>query len=131
MTGQVFEPETKRLLLRQWRDDDLGPMSEICADPEVMHFLSAKRDRETTRSRIAAWSSHISRHGWGFWAAELKQTRTLIGFVGMSYLAEDHPFAPGVELGWRLGKQHWGTVTRPREDRLASTSHSIRWACKK
>lgn len=58
--------------------------------------------------RINAWSSHISEHGWGFWAAELKETRELLGFVGLSYLAQDHPYAPGVELGWRLAKRHWG-----------------------
>lgn len=83
-------------------------MAPICSDPEVMRFLSASRDRETTRARIGAWSAHISEFGWGFWAAELKEAKELIGFVGMAHLAEDHPFAPGVELGWRLARKHWG-----------------------
>jgi len=49
-----------------------------------MQFLTRARDRATTLSRIAAWSGVISERGWGFWAAELKGTSELIGFIGLS-----------------------------------------------
>ena len=106
--GQAMELHTERLLLRQWREEDLEPISALCADPAVMEFLSAKRDRGTTISRVEAWSSHLSEHGWGNWAIELKQTFEFMGFVGISNLDAGHPFFPGVELAWRLAKRHWG-----------------------
>ena len=105
---QTIEPETARLLLRQWRDDDREPFVAISSDPMVMEFLTSQRGPATILSRIDAWSADISRRGWGFWAAELRQTRELIGFVGLSVPADGHPFLPCVELGWRLGKNHWG-----------------------
>jgi RimJ/RimL family protein N-acetyltransferase len=73
-----------------------------------MEFLTGKRDRETVFSRIDAWSSGISERGWGFWAAETKETGQLIGFIGLSVPADGHPFLPCVELGWRLARNHWG-----------------------
>jgi RimJ/RimL family protein N-acetyltransferase len=106
--AQTIEPETARLVLRQWRAEDREPFVAISSDPIVMEFLTSQRDPATILSRIDAWSADISRRGWGFWAAELKQTRELIGFVGLSVPAEGHPFLPSVELGWRLGRKHWG-----------------------
>jgi RimJ/RimL family protein N-acetyltransferase len=105
---QTVEPETARLRLRQWRVEDREPFVAICSDPAVMEFLAGKRDRAAILSRIDAWSAAISERGWGFWAAELKEPRQLIGFVGLSVPAEGHPFLPCVELGWRLAKDHWG-----------------------
>ena len=94
--------------MRQWRAGDREPFVAICSDPVVMEFLTGKRDAATILSRVDAWSADISKRGWGFWAAELKQTRQLIGFVGLSIPADGHPFLPCVELGWRLARNHWG-----------------------
>jgi RimJ/RimL family protein N-acetyltransferase len=104
----IIEPETDRLRLRQWRTDDYDPFVLICSDPVVMQFLTKSRDRATTLSRIDSWSAAITERGWGFWAAEVKETSELIGFVGLSVPADGHPFLPCVELGWRLARNHWG-----------------------
>lgn len=104
----LIEPETARLRLRQWRAEDGEPFVAICSDPIVMQFLTRARDRATTLSRIAAWSGAISERGWGFWAAELKGTGELIGFIGLSVPDDGHPYLPCVELGWRLSRKHWG-----------------------
>ena len=42
------------------------------------------------------------------WAAELKETGELIGFVGISKVSFEANFTPAVEVGWRLAKKFWG-----------------------
>ncbi len=37
--GGMTEILTPRLLLRRWTDDDLVPMAEINADPQVMRWI--------------------------------------------------------------------------------------------
>ncbi|GAA2878234.1 hypothetical protein Acy02nite_15560 [Actinoplanes cyaneus] len=46
---------TPRLLLRQWRDDDLDAFAAFTADPEVMRYIhdGSTLDRARTAERIA------------------------------------------------------------------------------
>ncbi|WP_054477950.1 GNAT family N-acetyltransferase, partial [Achromobacter sp. 2789STDY5608615] len=44
----------------------------------------------------------------GFWAVEAPGVAPFIGFVGIKALAPTLPFAPGVEIGWRLAAPYWG-----------------------
>ncbi len=46
--------------------------------------------------------------GWGLWACERKADGSFIGFVGLNVPAADLPFAPCVEIGWRLARGAWG-----------------------
>lgn len=104
----MIEPETQRLWLRQWRAEDREPFAAMCRDPTVMAYLSSPRDRATTFAAIDTWSTLLGKRGWGFWAVELKKTKEFVGFVGLQVPAEGHPFLPCVEIGWRLGVEHWG-----------------------
>ena len=100
--------ETQRLLLRQWREDDRTPWAKICADPQVMQFLSSARDKATSDAAIDRWMSRIAGQGWSFWAVELKATGQCIGMAGLQVPAEPHPFLPCTEMGWRLAREQWG-----------------------
>jgi RimJ/RimL family protein N-acetyltransferase len=100
--------ETERLWLRQWRAEDREPFAAICADAEVMEFLSGARDAATAFAAIDRWSSLINERGWGFWAIEIKHTEEFAGFVGLQVPAPGHPYLPCVEIGWRLARKHWG-----------------------
>lgn len=97
--------ETARLLLREWREEDLDPLAEIMADADVMRYLSgAPLSRAETWRTLAARAGHWSLRGYGFWAAERKSDSALIGAVGLHY-----PEGwPGLEVGWTLGKPYWG-----------------------
>ena len=44
--------ETERLLLRTWSLDDFEDFASMCAEPEVMRFLTADGQ---PLSRFAAW----------------------------------------------------------------------------
>ncbi|NIS81846.1 MAG: GNAT family N-acetyltransferase, partial [Anaerolineales bacterium] len=99
--------ETKRLLLRQFNEEDLDQFSEICADPAVMRYASFTGE---PRTGAQAWSwicnmvGHWQLRGYGMWAVEEKKSRRLIGRIGIHY---PEGF-PDIEVGWMLGKLYWG-----------------------
>ena len=100
--------ETQRLVLRQWRDEDSQPFADMNADPRVMQYFPSTYAKDRSDALMARNKAHIEESGWGLWAAELKQTREFIGFIGLSSCSEPLPFAPCVEIGWRLSAANWG-----------------------
>lgn len=105
---KVIEFETERLRLRQWLTQDKLPFAALNADPKVMAYFPALLDRETSDAMADRCQALITERGWGFWAAELKQTQQFIGFVGLHIPAPELPFSPCVEIGWRLAYPFWG-----------------------
>lgn len=103
-----IEPKTARLQLRQWRDSDREPFAAMNADPRVMEFFPALLSRAESDAGIDRQVAHIEKYGWGFWAVETLQDQQFIGFVGIKNVTDDMPFAPAVEIGWRLAAPHWG-----------------------
>ncbi len=108
MDHTLIEPETPRLRLRQWRESDLAPFAALVADPQVMEFFPATLSREESDALVARFVERIAQNGWGFWAAEHKESGELIGFTGLNAPAYPLPFSPCVEIGWRLARQWWG-----------------------
>ena len=51
---------------------------------------------------------HIAAHQFGFWAVEVSGAASFVGFVGLQHVTFAAPFAPAVEAGWRLAREHWG-----------------------
>ncbi|MET8410225.1 GNAT family N-acetyltransferase [Streptomyces sp. NPDC005195] len=106
----MSEIHTPRLLLRRWLDDDLVPLSEIHADPEVMRWIGdgATRSLEETAEDIEAWEEEWDEEGFGIFAVELLGSGELAGAVGL-YLADTPSAIAGeVAIGWRLGRAFWG-----------------------
>jgi 3-dehydroquinate dehydratase/shikimate dehydrogenase len=99
---------TERLLLRQWREEDLAPFAKLNADPRVMEYFLGLKTREESDASVKLMSNHIDRCGWGFWAASLIQTGEFIGFIGLEDVYFKAAFTPAVEIGWRLAFEHWG-----------------------
>ncbi|MFD9246280.1 GNAT family N-acetyltransferase, partial [Streptomyces sp. NPDC059556] len=106
----MTEIRTPRLILRRWSDDDLAPLAEINADPEVMRWIGdgSVLDLERTAEDIERYEEEWDEEGFGIFAVELIASGELIGFAGLS-LPEFLPeVMPDVEIGWRLGRQYWG-----------------------
>lgn len=99
---------TERLLLRQWRDEDLGPFAELNADPETMRYFPAPPTREESESLAERARRQIEEEGWGLWAVEVRGGAPFVGFVGLARPSFDEHFTPAVEVGWRLAREHWG-----------------------
>jgi ribosomal-protein-alanine N-acetyltransferase len=104
----VAELETERLLLRQWLPEDLEPFAAHSADPEVMRYFRSTLSREQSDALARDFAQAIGERGWGFWAVEARDGPRFIGFVGVSEPHFEAHFTPAVEVGWRLGREHWG-----------------------
>ena len=99
---------TSRLLLRQWRDEDVATFAEFSADPAVMRYLAPFADRAAMDAWVMAARKHWHDHGFGPWVVELPGEAFMIGVVGLSNLRFALPFAPAVEAAWRLARRYWG-----------------------
>jgi RimJ/RimL family protein N-acetyltransferase len=108
--GWMVRLQTARLVLRRWQEDDIAPMAAINADPAVMRWIGRGTvwDPARTAAAIAATERSWDEHGFGLFAVEMRSTGRVAGFAGLatpSFLPE---ILPAVEMGWRLGRQHWG-----------------------
>ena len=50
----------------------------------------------------------MARDGWGLWAVEVAGGAPFVGMVGLHRVRAELPFAPAVEVEWRLHPDHWG-----------------------
>lgn len=98
--------ETPRLLLRQFEESDLDQYAEMCADEEVMRYIGEGRPltRAEAWRNMAGILGHWQLRGYGLWAIEEKESGLLVGRAGF-FNPEGWP---GFEIGWLLGRPHWG-----------------------
>lgn len=103
-----FRLQTERLLLRDWRDEDLPAFAALNADPAVMeHFPKVLERAESDElARKIRASLATSRFGW--WALEVPGVTPFAGFVGLFSPTFEAHFTPAVEIGWRLARTAWG-----------------------
>jgi RimJ/RimL family protein N-acetyltransferase len=94
---------TPRLLLREWRDDDAEWFAEMSADPALTEFLLPPSPDWVARAR-----RHWDEDGFGQFVVELPGERPFIGVIGLDRLRWAVPFAPAIEVAWRLARPYWG-----------------------
>ena len=99
---------TPRLRLRLWKPEDLAPFAAMNADPRVMEFYPDVLTRAESDAVAARIDEGFARHGFGLWALEIPGVAEFAGFVGLSVPRFEAAFTPCVEVGWRLGAEHWG-----------------------
>ncbi len=101
--------KTPRLIIRNWRDDDLELMHVINSDEKVMAFFPFRRNREESRILMDLLRQMIDRTGFGFYALERISDGRTIGFAGLAK-TDLEPVLPkgSVEIGWRLASEFWG-----------------------
>lgn len=99
---------TERLVMRRWKDSDREPFAQLNADPRVMKHFPALLERDVSDALADEIEARMAINGWGFWAVELQTSGEFIGFVGLNPGHAALPFAPCVEIGWRLAFAHWG-----------------------
>jgi len=100
------ELETDRLKLRMWRESDLDPYADMCADPLVMRYLGPGKvmTRPESWRSMAVFIGHWHMRGYSHWAVEEKATQKMIGRIGFL-----NPEGwPGFEIGWTLARHAWG-----------------------
>ena len=98
---------TARLTLRPWLPADREPFARINRDPAVMEFISAPLTTDESNSLVDRIQAHFRQHGFGPWAAELRDPVQFIGYIGLAVPRFQAPFTPAVEIGWRLASEVW------------------------
>lgn len=102
-----IEFETERLALRVWRDEHRAPFAEMNLDTEVMRYFPALITPDQSNASVDYWLSLFAERGFGMWAVELRASGEFLGFIGLSVPRAALPFAPCVEIGWRLKRAAW------------------------
>ncbi len=97
--------QTERVLLRPFRSDDLAEIHAIYAEewPYFRGPLSASIDE--TREIVERHMAIQAEHGFSLWVAREKATGEVVGDCGLQPLELR---GLDVELGYRLGRRHWG-----------------------
>lgn len=105
---------TQRLILRRWREDDLAPFREMNADPQVLRFFaSGPLSPEQSDGVAGRLMGFFDEAPVGPWAVEVPGEASFIGFVGCWPTRPELPFAPVIEIGWRLARPFWGRGYAP------------------
>lgn len=100
--------ESERLILRRWRDEDLGPFAAMSADPEIMDWLGGTMTREETADYMARSEVSFEAAGMGRFAIERRADGMFLGSSGLMPGRDWLPPAPYVDIGWRLARHAWG-----------------------
>lgn len=117
----VPELQTERLVMRGFGEQDLDELAAINADAEVTRWVGDENglSREDTWRRMAYWVGHWELRGYGQWALIERESGRLVGRTGL--LRPEN--WPGLEVGWLVGREHWGRGFAPEAGRA-----SIDWA---
>lgn len=97
--------ETKRLILREYKEDDFQDLFELLSDPDTMKYYPKPYDEEGTRRWINWCMNSYREHGFGLWAIVLKENNIFIGDCGISMQKIDGEWLP--EIGYHIKKEYW------------------------
>ena len=103
-----MEIGTERLILRGWRESDLGPWAAMNADPEVRRYLGPLLTPGQAEAWVLNFQDDLDRRGFGYWALEVRASGNFVGFTGLGILDDEMPVDGSVEVAWRLARPAWG-----------------------
>ena len=113
--------ETQRLLLRDWKEEDIEPFAVLNSDTEVMRYFLQPLTAEESVAFYRRMKDEFIQYGYGLYAIEKKDDGAFIGFTGFHNITFEVNFAPGIEIGWRIRQEDWnkGYVTEAAQACLA------------
>ena len=100
--------ETSRLILRDWKEEDIPAFARMNADPHVMEFFLHPLTPEESLAFYHRIQNEFQTCGFGLYAVERKEDHAFMGYTGLHQITFDVDFAPGIEIGWRLAHEYWG-----------------------
>lgn len=100
--------ETPRLILREFREGDLGDIHAYGADPEVTRFMiwgpNTPDDSRQFLGRVLEAQQSWPRASVSM-AVELRAARRIIGATHLAVIDEANRTG---EIGYTFGREHWG-----------------------
>ena len=103
--------ETERLVLRPYELGDLTDAMCVLGDPLTMSFYQQPYTEKQVRDFICRNVATFKEGGYGLFAVIEKETETFAGDCGITI--QDIDGAKEFEIGYRLGRQHWGQGYAP------------------
>lgn len=100
--------ETRHLILRRWRENDIAPNMAMLSDPESARFITS--DGKPVTEDYLGWrnaaimAGHWALHGFGLFVVEEKSSRKFVGRVG-PWMPRGWP---GFEVGWGIAPEFRG-----------------------
>ena len=104
---------TPRLILRDWRDDDIEAFIRLRGEPAVMKYFPGVHSPEKVRKYFPDIVKNSTRLGYGFRPVILRETNEFLGFCGIAETRFKTPFGPITEIGWSLHAKFWGNGYAP------------------
>lgn len=83
-------------------------MTAISLDPKVMEFFPTTRTPEQTKGFVKKMQEMFDDKGYCYFAVDVLEPGKFIGFIGLCYQTYNVPFAPFVDVGYRLAVEAWG-----------------------
>ena len=101
---------TARLILRNWRAEDLDEFVRCTNTPAVMRWLGGVSPREEHEAGFERIQSYQREFGHTLWIVEDRATGELLGFCGLKRVNSPGAgdLAGTAEVGWRLRESAWG-----------------------
>jgi len=124
--------QTNRLLLRRWKLADREPFARLNRDPAVMEFMPGLLSREESDELVDRVEAYFSKHGFGPWAAELRESGQFIGYIGLMVPGFEAAFTLALRLPGgspaRFGARDWLPRAHARFSKMPSwISRCHRW----
>ena len=110
--------ETSRLILRDWKEEDIPAFARMNADPHVMEFFLHPLTPEESLAFYHRIQNEFQTCGFGLYAVERKEDHAFMGYTGLHQITFDVDFAPGIEIGWRLAHEYWDMVMLRKQQPL-------------
>ena len=91
--------ETPRLILRPFRDHDIGRLAELMANRDFMRFSLGPYTREQTETVLQKFLSWNQAGLPSQFAAVLRENNHVLGYCGFLH---HHELPEEIEIGYRL-----------------------------
>ena len=97
--------ETKRLIIREYKMDDLIDLYKLLSDPITMSHYPKPYDMLGAKRWLDWCMKSYKKYGFGLFALELKENNQFIGDCGLSMQNIDGELLP--EIGYHIYKDFW------------------------
>ena len=85
--------ETSRLILRDWKEEDIPLFALMNADPHVMEYFLQPLTPEESLNFYHRIQKEFQTCGFGLYAVERKEDHTFMGYTGLHQITFDVDFA--------------------------------------
>jgi ribosomal-protein-alanine N-acetyltransferase len=118
--------ETERMFLRRMEMSDVDYLMGIFSDPVAMRYYPGTKSREEAEGWVRRMLESYRAHGFGLWAALLKDSGEFAGQCGLT--VQEVEGKEEVEIGYLFLRTFWGRGLATEAARV-SRDHGFRLGC--